>query len=187
MKNVFLFFVLTALVIGANAQEKKAAAKKEQFVEKREKTQYAALPEKSINLEIVGRGLLWSVNFDAMVTDNIAVGAGFGTVSISASAGTTSASASVTAIPVYGNYYFSESNHRIYATGGVDVMIVSGSISSASYGFSTGATGTIIAPVIGAGYEYRGDDWFLFRAAPYLIMVSGGTYFTGGLTVGYAF
>lgn len=184
MKKLFSILLVSFVAQIAFAQKKEA--KKEDFVQVREKTKYS-LPEKSINLELIGRGGLFSLNFDAMVSDSFAVGAGFGYVSISASSGTSSASASATFIPIYGNYYFNESNHRFYATGGADLVILSGSLSSSSYGLSQSATGTSILPVVGVGYEYRGDDWFLFRVAPYIFIGSGAVYVTGGLTFGYAF
>ncbi|MCC6277367.1 MAG: hypothetical protein IT289_05580 [Oligoflexia bacterium] len=133
--------------------------------------------ESAVSIELLGRAGRWSINYDHMVSEDIALGGGFSYVS--ASSGSSSASALI--IPVYGNYYFKTNNHRPFATAGIDIVTatVSGS------GFSGSASG--VAAVLGGGYEFRGDSGFLFRAAPYLLVGGGGVAFWAGFSFGYAF
>ena len=129
----------------------------------------------AVSVELLGRAGVWSLNLDHLVMDNLAVGAGFSTLS-----GTSGlVEITLTVIPIYANYYFS-TDTRWFATGGVDIITGTGSI--------TGTTGALTSsgtvPVIGLGYEYR--NGFVFRIAPYMILGTT-SQFTGGLSLGFAF
>jgi hypothetical protein len=115
----------------------------------------------AISVEIYGRGLLYSLNYDYSINDSVTVGGGFSTYSLSYN----SASIHLTLLPLYVNYYFQPGPHRGFLSGGGDIAIASGSI---------GGNATIRAsgffPVLGGGYEFRPDNGFIFRAAPYLFI-----------------
>ncbi len=129
-----------------------------------------------ISLELLGRGGLYSFNYDYMITDDLALGAGLATYSISSNG----SNASAWVVPVYANYYITGQNHRLFVTGGADVVFSSGKLAG-----DTQVSGSGLAGVLGAGYEYRGDSGFLFRAAPYLMVGKiSGTWL--GLSFGYA-
>lgn len=128
----------------------------------------------TLSLEVLGRGGLYSLNFDHSLSES--VGLGIGMSYISAQAGDTSAS--LLFIPLYTNVYFSPYNHRPFFTAGLDV--VNGQVTSADLPIS----GTGVLPNIGFGYEYRGDGGFLFRLAPYLFVGPNGVAVTGGVSFG---
>jgi hypothetical protein len=132
----------------------------------------------NLSLELLGRGLLYSFNYDYMLTDDLALGAGFSRTSISA--GRSDASAWI--LPVYANYYFTPGKHRVFATGGANFVVASGTID----GSESKVTGSGLAGVVGGGYEFRADNGFLFRAAPYLF-VGKASGVWAGLSLGYSF
>lgn len=130
----------------------------------------------AFSMELLGRGGLYSFNYDFMLNDDIGLGAGIATYSMSS--GLSRASAWV--LPTYANYYFNTGKHRFFATGGLNFIVVSGTLAE-----DTQIKGSGLAAVAGAGYEYRGDDGFLFRATPYVLVgkASGGWI---GFTLGYS-
>lgn len=139
----------------------------------------------AISLELLGRGGLYSLNFDQQISPNVALGVGASYLSADIEFSVLDQdylSISIFFVPLYANYYFSTGRHRTFATGGLDFVIVSGELSSGGSDSGVGAFGTA-----GAGYEFRGTGGFLFRAAPYLLFGAGGVAITGGLSFGAAF
>ncbi len=111
------------------------------------------------SLEVLGRAVLYSLNFDYVMGDDMAAGLGIGAV-------TTKQSGSATMIPAYFLYYFSREQGSIFATGGVTVMSSSlgGQVSKAG---NVGFDANQVLPNLGLGYENRGDGGYLFRVAAY--------------------
>lgn len=131
----------------------------------------------NFSIEGLGRAGLYSINYDRMVTDDIAVGLGFSSYSISAGA----LSSSTVVIPLYANYYFTEGkNSRFYVTGGADLIF-----SSANFEGDGIVEGSGLGFVGGAGWEYKSDGGFLFRVAPYfLVGKASGAWL--GISLGYS-
>lgn len=184
MKNIYSILFATALLfalsgqIGAEAApQKKATTPATQQIEAdADSVSRSNEPRRhAVSLELLGRGLLYSLNYDYLITDDVAVGAGVSTYSISSG----SASASAWLFPIYANYYFTQGPHRWFASGGANLIFASGSV-----GGDEKVSGSGVAGVLGGGYEYRGDSGFLFRAAPYVFVgkVSGGWL---GLSLGF--
>jgi hypothetical protein len=133
------------------------------------------LRKNAMSLELLGRGFLYSFNYDRMLTDNVAVGAGISHYSI----GSGDVSAGAWIIPLYGNYYLGSGNGRFFATGGANVILA-----SAGAGDDR-VSGSGLAGVLGGGWEYRADNGFLFRASPYVFVgKASGAWL--GISVGYA-
>ncbi len=129
-----------------------------------------------MSLELLGRGLLYSFNYDYLISDSVALGAGVANYSFSSG----SSSASAWIIPIYANYYLTGGRHRWFATGGANLILASGST-----GGDDRVTGSGVAGVVGGGYEYRSDGGFLFRAAPYVFVgKASGAWL--GVSFGYA-
>ena len=132
-----------------------------------------------IGVEMLGRGLLYSVQFDRMLDDDFAAGISLGTVSAQ--------SQTVTLIPVYMNYYFKREQGSLLATAGVDV-VASGNSANGSKATVSGLEfpSNSVLPLFGFGYENRSDANFLFRVNGYGIIAS--TFIPWiGFTFGYAF
>jgi hypothetical protein len=131
----------------------------------------------ALSIELLGRGLLYSFNYDRSLSEHFALGVGIAAYSASSNG----SSASAVIIPVYGNYYFSPGPHRGFVTAGVDIVSVSANLS----GNTIGAGGA--APIIGGGYEYRGEGGFLFRFPAYILIGNGQSTVTIGLGFGFTF
>jgi hypothetical protein len=129
------------------------------------------------SFEILGRGGYYSLDFDYSVNDEISLGAGLAAYSLSSN----SSSASIVILPLYGNFYFQPGPHRGFLSAGLDIVSISANLSGTSFGASG------VAPVLGGGYEYRGENGFVFRGAPYLVIGNSQIGFTIGLSFGYAF
>jgi hypothetical protein len=135
----------------------------------------------AISFELGGRGLLYSVDFDRVLNENLAVGIGVGTVS------TNNSTVGTGVIPVYGNYYFSESAGSLFATLGANLITNAGSLSGLNSNVgNVQFTNSPIQLTFGLGYEYRSDPGFLVRVAAYGIY-AGNVSPWGGFTIGYSF
>ena len=130
----------------------------------------------AFSIEILGRGGLYSINYDRLVSEQLAVGGGLSYHSLSGSL-----SGSIFLIPVYMNFYFTPGRKHAFLTGGADISIASGT--SGTNVFS----GSGVLGIVGAGYEYRSEGGFLFRLAPYVAFSGTGSTVTLGLSVGTVF
>lgn len=130
----------------------------------------------ALSLELLGRGLLYSFNYDYLLTDDLALGVGASSYSFSSGA----SNARVTFVPVYANYYFTPGEHRWFGSGGVNLIHATGSLDQGEKISGSGAAG-----ILGGGYEFRGENGFLFRASPY-IFVGKASGFWLGFSLGYS-
>lgn len=162
-----------------------------------------ARAENSVYVEGLGAGLLYSVNYERLVIEDLAVRGGFGYWSVTASAGdgTTSASASSSAmtIPITASYLGVGSKKHILELGGGMTFLFfsgasrSGAISASGSGmtFLTDAlVGYRLHPVEGAGFNFRvggmalmgkglslsSNDPEAFGVIPWLYLSMGGSF-----------
>lgn len=140
----------------------------------------------SVNVELGGRGLLYTFSYDRVLSDELSVGFGFGTVPMNDLFGNTT-NVSATIVPLYLSYYFMREAGSLFATAGASLVANSSSVS----GLKTSVGGlqlssTPLLPTAGVGYEFRSDPGFLVRVAGYLIL--GQTVAPwGGFSIGYSF
>jgi hypothetical protein len=140
----------------------------------------------ALSLELGGRGLLYSLNFDRVLSDNLAAGFGIGTVTASLS-NLTATSQSSPILPVYFNFYFMQDAGSLYVTGGADLLTSPSSVSGLTS--SPGGLGFSSSPILltlGLGYEFRSDAGYLVRAAAYGVYGSSLVPW-GGISFGYSF
>lgn len=130
----------------------------------------------SISMELLGRAGLYSFNYDYLIQNSLALGAGLSTYTLSSG----EATSGTWILPIYANYYVNEGLHRFFATGGASIVMVSGKVNENNQVKGSGLGGSV-----GFGYEYKSRDGFLFRAAPYLLVgqTSGGWI---GVSLGYS-
>ena len=150
----------------------------------------------TIYLELLGNGLLYSLNYDRMVTDKISVRAGYGGLTVSqfvtdenAAPGTfsiTNEDVKITMIPLIVNYLRGGGNHKLEIGGGVVLVSVDWSGTVEELGsFKLGADGAL--PTGNLGYRYqKSEGGFFFKAS--LCPFFAETMVTSvGLGFGYSF
>lgn len=138
----------------------------------------------ALSLELGGRGFLYSLNFDRVLNDNLAVGLGIGNVT---AAGSNAVSQSSLVIPVYFSFYLMPDASSIYLTAGAD--LVTSASAWAGLTSSPGGLNFSSSPIIGnfgIGYEYRSDAGYLVRVTGYGIYGSSLIPW-GGISFGYSF
>jgi hypothetical protein len=140
----------------------------------------------AIHAEVGGRALLYSLSFDRVLSDDLLVGIGVGSVTMNDRFGGTSG-LSATLVPVYLNYYFMREAGSLFATAGASLVtnssLVSGLTSSAG---GLQLSSSPLLPTLGLGYEYRSDPGFLVRLAGYLILGQNSVPWIG-VSIGYSF
>lgn len=170
--------------------------------------QSSSSPKNILFLELLGKGFLYSVDYNRIVSDSISMGFGVSYTTLGATAILVSTNASVTQLPIYTNLYLTGNRHRSYLSGGLNIMSISLSagltqkVSLSSEAENTGVNtasvedfvnnlqvetnATLALPQVGLGYEYRNPSGLLFRLTLY------GTYFNqlipfAGLSLGAIF
>ncbi len=140
----------------------------------------------SLNVELLGRGLLYSVNFDRVVNDDLVAGVGFGSTPMRNPDGS-DPGISTFLLPFYVNYYFAREQGSIFVTAGADIASNGGSLNGLKSMFGNiYFNGNAVLPTAGIGYENRSDAGFLFRVTVYGIYAASVNPWAG-FTLGYAF
>lgn len=138
-----------------------------------------------ISAEILGRGPLWSVNFEQVVSEDFAVGFGYGQVGTEQNGNDTGRTANL--LPVFMNYYLKKSGNSVFITGGANVVLNSKKVKNDSASVSgLDFPNDAILPTFGFGYESRTDTGFFFRATGYLLAGDSVAPWMG-FTFGHAF
>jgi len=143
----------------------------------------------TIYFELLGNGLVYSLNYDRMVTDNISVRAGYGGLTVSNSTVSSGVIVTedikITLIPVLANYLRGEGNHKLEIGGGIVLVSLDYTGNVADVDFSLAADGAI--PTGNLGYRYqKSEGGFFFKAS--LCPFFAETMVTSvGLGFGYSF
>lgn len=143
-----------------------------------------------VYLELLGSGLLYSVNYERMLSDDLSVRAGFSYWSMSLSASNASDRASakveVVTVPLLFNYFVGGRDHKLELGAGAVAMYASASASSGSSRISGEGVGIAGAGVV--GYRYSpADGGFVFRAGFTPLVGKGGVLPWGGVSLGGTF
>lgn len=123
----------------------------------------------SVYAEGLGAGLIYSINYERMVTDDIGVRAGFGYVSVSASASdgtsSSSASASFVTIPVTASYTGLRTSGGAGLEAGAGATVLYVSASANAIGTSSSGAGVLPLGVALVGFRLHPMDHpgFQFR------------------------
>jgi len=139
----------------------------------------------AITLEFLGRGLLYSVNYDRVISEDFVAGFGYGTPATKTFTGADSRAASI--LPVYVNYYFLRDQGSLYLTGGIDMILNSDDVQGRKAKTSgIEFPSNTVMPTLGLGYENRSDANFIFRGCLYGIFAEKFSPWVG-FSIGYAF
>lgn len=198
IKSVLAFalaFSALAQAAEISAQGQTSSKKRKVMLVEEEEVGASDLGKNGLSVELLGRGLLYGLYYDRLLTEQIALGIGFS--NFSASSETSKSTATI--IPIYGNFYFTKGSHRPFITGGADIVTVTWNHTNTSsstfirgedpwgrpYTDNKGsASGTI--PVLGGGYEFRGQGGFLFRGTLYQMFAGAKNVTWFGLSFGAA-
>lgn len=142
----------------------------------------------AVSVEVLGRGLAYSVDYDQVLNDQLAAGFGLGSFATQfRTADNLDANTTILAIPVYANYYFMKEQGSPFVTAGATILTTTngvGALQSTLGGIKLSSSPVI--PTFGVGYENRGDGGFLFRATAYGLIASTFAVWAG-FDFGYAF
>lgn len=118
----------------------------------------------SVYLEGLGPAMLWSINYDRLVIDELAVRVGFGYFSFSASAGDVDTSAGFFYFPITASYVgLYSGSHGLEVGGGATVMYATAAASG--FGTSAESSGVAAYGTAHVGYRLQPVDYgFQFRA-----------------------
>jgi len=137
--------------------------------------------------ELLGNGLLYSVNYERFLSDDLSVRVGFGYVSVNASSSDSSAHASLLTVPVLVNYYVGGVNNKLQLGIGGTFVDVSAATSTAGSGAFSG-TGCMPVATGVVGYRYiPHDGGFAFGVGLTPFVGPGGFQAWGGLSLGGVF
>lgn len=121
-----------------------------------------------INIELLGHGLLYSINYDYSICKHYGLGVGFSVVGLHY--GTSFAT-----LPIYNNIYFGGNKSSF-------ILELGATPTRTTFLFLTDFR---IIPFIGIGYEYRKK--FVFRPKIMFFYAANHIFPTVGLTFGIAF
>jgi hypothetical protein len=145
----------------------------------------------SIFLELGGNGLVYTINYDRVVSESfsIRVGLGYMAGGVTSSSGGETASVKVSAmgIPLMANYLLGSANHKLELGGGLTLFRFTGSGSS-SLGAEASVSGIFPVGTAVIGYRYvPADGGFTFRAGFTPILTQDRFVPWAGLSFGYLF
>lgn len=137
----------------------------------------------SIYLELGGNGLIYSLNYDRLVTESMGVRAGIGYLQLNAKAGSGTDKASVTTIPIMVHYLLGSRSSKLELGAGVCIISAAADISKTGGVEESATLGTATF-----GYRYqRADEGMTFRAGVTPFFGSIGFQLWFGLGFGYGF
>lgn len=149
-----------------------------------------------VGLELLGRGVLYSLNYDRALDSRLSLGVGFSAYQFNL----LGINFTTALVPFYANYYLGGPVHRAFFTGGLNLLYVQAEIFDAYYldphsarneydateNFAE-ARGTTIHPSAGVGYEYRARAGFTFRGTAYINYMNDRLLRWYGATLGTHF
>lgn len=128
-----------------------------------------------VGIELLGKGALYSFNFQYTIHRHIGLEAGLGLLADGSAHG----GGSVGIFPLGAKFYLMPTNGSFYLTAGATI-VTSGTDSgpfedTSTYGFA------------GPGFEYRWGGGFTIRGTAYALFSGDGFFVWPGLTLAYAF
>jgi hypothetical protein len=152
-----------------------------------------ARADNAVFAELLGNGLLYSVNYErivavgAGVTLGIRAGASFITYGISSSAG--AGNLTLATVPVTVSYYWGPSSHKLQLGLGASALYVSAATDSTGQKFSSAEEGLGIAATAIVGYRYLPARRGVTFGVGFTPLLRSGRGFLpwGGASIGVAF
>lgn len=136
----------------------------------------------SIYLEALGNGILYSVNYDRLFTEN--VGGRIGIMYLSSFDIIFTSEENVLLVPIMVNY-FTGNKHKLELGAGI---VYAHADNIGIFGIGSGEGGSGIASTATIGYRYQNPNGgFLFRVGFTPFLGKDGFEASGGISLGYSF
>ncbi len=134
----------------------------------------------NIYAEALGSGLVYTLNYERLLSSSFGLRLGFGYLPVSNSSGTKHAS--ITSAPLTLSWFpFGASSSKLEIGAGLSYIDLTKSVRGFPQGSTIGYSGII-------GYRYEEEDGgFLFRAGYTPIILAGSFYSWGGVSLGFGF
>ena len=115
----------------------------------------------TVYMEAKGAGLLYSLNYERNINDNITVRVGYGAISLDPEfdidSGTIDGKSTFTSIPIMANYLIGGGNHKLAVSGGVSIISLDAETTFGDFDLAS-----TTAKVFGVGYRYHSLTGGLF-------------------------
>lgn len=140
----------------------------------------------ALSVELFGRGLMYTIQFDRVIQDDLVVGMGYGHVALrTVDDVDTGQNASI--IPAYVNYYLMRDQGSLFVTAGMSIIGNSDQAKDRRSKFGdVEFSSAPVLPHFGVGYEVRSDTGFLFRGTAYGMIAKKFAPWVG-FALGYGF
>lgn len=191
MKQLLMIaFILLPMFGFATSQRATSSAEAQLSTEYKPRSVYG---NNFVGLELLGRGVAYSLNYERAIKSNIAVGAGLSYYNFSL----LYSEFDVLLMPLYGTYYLGGPKHRAFFTGGATLIYIKSQFpdtynwnekdfeSDLKYSYAK-QEGFGVSPHAGIGYEFRTQAGFTARFTSY-VQYTTEAYRWLGLTLGTHF
>lgn len=149
---------------------------------------YGALADaNAVSVEILGRGLLYTFEYDRVIFSQWGLGAGISRSDGQVAEGQDTGKSTLL-LPIYANYYWTHlETGTFFATFGITWVTSAGEVAGLqAVRGGVEFTASPLLPTLGLGYEAREENGFLFRFSGYVM--KSRVLATGlGATWGYCF
>jgi len=143
-------------------------------------------PENAIYFEALGPGILYSINYERMVSNNVSIRIGYSSWQVTTPFLITS-SVSFTGIPVMVNFLQGDGNSKLELGAGIEFVQYSSTSSFLGYDPTTN-TGSGNVVILSFGYRYQPmGGGIQFRVGIDPVIGPNGARVTGGLSLGVCF
>jgi hypothetical protein len=143
-------------------------------------------PQNAVYFELLGPGLLYSINYERMVSDNISLRIGYSSWQVTTPFLITS-SVSFTGIPVMVNFLSGDGNSKLELGAGIEFIQFGATTSFLGFDSKT-STGSGSAGVFALGYRYQPKGGGIhFRIGIDPLIGANGARITGSLSLGLCF
>jgi hypothetical protein len=145
-------------------------------------------PENAVSLELLGNGLLYSINYERFVGDyGFRGGASFFTWKISDAAG--SGNLTLATFPFLASYYLGTAKHKLQLGLGATILYTAAASDAAGTTYSGSTSGLGVAATGVIGYRYAPEKSGFTFTAGYtpLVRTSKALWAWGGASAGWAF
>ncbi len=140
----------------------------------------------ALSIEALGKGLLYALQYDRVISEQMGIGLGLGHVKTRLVPGA-NADVATSLLSAHFRFYFSQEAGSLYLVGGPTLVANGDAVKNRFAAVSAlEFSDTPLLALAGVGYEYRSDAQFLMRITGYAI-AGKNIIPLAGITLGYAF